>query len=71
MSVLPKESIYRGYKITNSGIVVRIWKDGTMLHYGEMSEEDAHAWIDKDIKLFKPGVARLAPLSDAIKNFRK
>lgn len=44
---LPAKSIYRGYDITNSGIVVRIWLDGKMIHYGEMTEEQAYDWIDK------------------------
>lgn len=47
MARLPLNSIYRGYKITNSGIVVRIWLNEQMIHYGEMTEEEAHDWIDQ------------------------
>ncbi len=47
MTYLPAKSIYRGYDIRNSGIVVRIFLNDTMVHYGEMSEEDAYNWIDE------------------------
>lgn len=48
MTVLPKKSHYKGYDITNSGIVVRIWLKDLMVEYGAMSQEQAHAWIDKN-----------------------
>lgn len=47
MSILPAKSIYRGYDITNSGIVVRIFLNGKMVHYGDMTEEGAYQWIDQ------------------------
>lgn len=50
MTHLLAKSIYRGYDITNNGIVGRIFLNGTMVHYGEMSEEQAHSWINSNKK---------------------
>lgn len=46
MNILPTRSTYRGYEITNSGVVVRIFLNGELLHYGAMKDEEAYSWID-------------------------